>query len=329
MTASLDAIVIGPLNIDLVVVGSAPHDVGALQNWMALSDVTLNVAGSGGYPAQVLQKLGLQTGMLAIAADDALGKVMREELAASGIDVSHVHIAPDEQSSIAIYMLLFGSKKRPLTGRPVKHQPWPAALSADDWQYLASARLIHMAGYLHYASMWNEDIPALFCEAHRRGQMTSLDPQFPLSPLEGRWLPAIERLLPHVDVLLVDEDEARGITGLDELEAAGKMLRETGPRTVVIKRGAEGAMIFDQDQRFDQPANRVAEEQIADTIGAGDAFDGGFLAALLEGCSVAHAARIASAVAAMSLKGHGASSALTVNDTIGKLKSRVLVDARR
>src|SRR5512143_439181 len=235
MTAALDAIVIGPLNIDLVLVGDAPRDISALQNWMALSDVTLNVAGSGGYPAQVLQKLGLHTGILSIIADDALGKVIRAELADMGIDVSRVCTAPDELSSIAIYMLLFGSKKRPLTGRPVKHQPWPSPLSADDREYLASARLIHMAGYLHYPSMWNADIPDLFREARRRGQMTSLDPQFPLYPIEGRWLPGIERLLPHVDVLLVDEDEARGITGLNDLEGAGKMLRNTGPRTVVIK----------------------------------------------------------------------------------------------
>ncbi len=322
MTAALDAIVIGPLNIDLVVVGDAPHDIQALQNWMALSDVTLNVAGSGGYPAQVLQKLGLRTGILSIVADDALGRVIREELAGMGIDVSHLRVAPEELTSIAIYMLLFGSKKRPLTGRPVKHQPWPAPLGADDKHYLASARLIHMAGYLHYPSMWNGDIPDLFHEARRRGQITSLDPQFPLYPLEGRWLVGIERLLPSVDVLLVDEDEACGITGLDDLEAAGKMLRETGPGTVVIKRGAMGAMIFDQARRFDQPATRVPEETIADTIGAGDAFDGGFLAALLEGCDVVGAARIASTVAALSLHGHGASSALTADDTIKALKAR-------
>src|SRR5512137_1508226 len=121
MTAPLDAIVIGPLNIDLVLVGDAPRDIGALLNWMALSDVTLNVAGSGGYPAQVLQKLGLRTGMISIVADDALGRVMQGELARMGIDVSRVRVAPDELSSIAIYMLLFGSKKRPLTGRPVQH----------------------------------------------------------------------------------------------------------------------------------------------------------------------------------------------------------------
>ena len=48
---ALDAIVIGPLNIDLIVVGSAPHEILELVNWMALSDVTLNVAGSAGYPA--------------------------------------------------------------------------------------------------------------------------------------------------------------------------------------------------------------------------------------------------------------------------------------
>src|SRR5215470_3544078 len=109
---ALDVVVIGPLNIDLIVTGSAPHDLEALTHWMALSDVQLNVAGSAGYPAQVFQKLGLRTGVLSTTANDALGQVIRGELGDQGIDTSRIQIASGELSSIAIYMLLFGSKKR-------------------------------------------------------------------------------------------------------------------------------------------------------------------------------------------------------------------------
>ncbi|HVO42729.1 MAG TPA: carbohydrate kinase family protein [Aggregatilineales bacterium] len=308
---ALDVVVVGPLNIDLIVTGSAPHDVNALVEWMALSDVELNVAGSAGYPAQAFQKLGLRTGMLSIVAADALGEVIRHELKAHGLDVSRVRVAQNELSSIAIYMLLFGSKKRPLTGRPVQHQPWPAPLTAEDRAYAASARLIHIAGYLHYPAMWDDDIPSLLREARARGQMVSLDPQFPLYPVEGRWLPGIERLLPHTRVLLVDQDEARGITGLNDLNAAGAMLRAAGPDIVAIKRGSEGAVVYTGETVIEQPAQRVPEDEIADTIGAGDAFDAGFMAALLHGRSAAEAVAFASEVAAQSLRGHGAVRALS------------------
>src|SRR5258708_15227198 len=192
---------------------------------MALSEVTLNVAGSAGYPAQALQSLGVQTGIVSTVADDALGDVIRHGLADAGLDLTRLHVAKGEQSSIAVYMLLFGSKKRPLTGRPVQHQPWPDPLDVDDVRYIAAARLIHIAGYLHYPSMWDDDLPALLRDAHARGQMVSLDPQFPLIPVEGRWLRGIERLLPYVDALLTDQEELPALTGLDDLDAPGQFTR--------------------------------------------------------------------------------------------------------
>jgi sugar/nucleoside kinase (ribokinase family) len=322
----LDAIVIGPLNIDLILVGNAPRDIEALLNWNALSDVTLTVAGSAGYTAQVFQGLGLHTGVMSLIPDDGLGEVMRRGLSDNGIDLTRTRVTVDELTSIAVYMLLFGSKKRPLTGRPVTHQPWPAPLDSDDLDYLATTRLIHVAGYLQYPSMWDDDIPNLLRSARERGQMTSLDPQFPLYPVEGGWLLGVERLLPHLDVLMVDQEEARGISGLDDLDEAGYFLLNRGPRTVVIKAGNDGVSVFHANRRFDQPALQVPQDEIADTIGAGDAFDAGFLATLLKGRSVEDAARIGSAVAALSLRGHGAASALTESDTIDGLFASFLDD---
>jgi sugar/nucleoside kinase (ribokinase family) len=322
----LDAVVIGPLNIDLILVGNAPRDIEALLNWTALSEVTLTVAGSAGYAAQVFQKLGLHAGVMSLIPDDALGEVMRRGLADCGIDLTRTRVTVDELSSIAVYMLLFGSKKRPLTGRPVTHQPWPAPLDSEDLDYLASTRLIHVGGYLHYPSMWDDDIPNMLRAARERGQMTSLDPQFPLYPVEGRWLPGVERLLPHLDVLLVDQDEARGITGLDDMDEMGYFLLNSGPRTVVVKCGADGVIVFHANRRFDQPALQVPEDEIADTVGAGDAFNAGFLTTLLKGRSVEDAARIGNAVAALSLRGHGAATALTESDTIGGLFASFLDD---
>jgi sugar/nucleoside kinase (ribokinase family) len=316
----LDAVVIGPLNIDLILVGSAPLEPAQLREWMALSEVTLNAAGSGGYPALVLQRLGLKTGMLSIVADDALGDVIRRELRDAGLDLTRLRTAPAEKSSIAIYMLLFGSKKRPLTGRPVLHQPWPSPLTADDQAYLARARLIHVAGYLHYPQMWTDEIPELLRTARARGQMVSLDPQFPLYPMEGRWMPGVEKLLPHLDVLLVDQDEALNITGDKSIDQAGRTLLAAGARLVIVKRGAEGAACFTPDgRRADEPALPVPESEIADTIGAGDAFDGGVLAALLRGCSPAEAVKVGTYVAALSLRDHGAANALQPEHTIDHL----------
>src|SRR5258708_10199196 len=147
MTSPLDAVVIGPLNIDLILNGSAPRDIDALLDWMALSEVTLNVAGSAGYPAQALQALGVNTGIVSIVADDALGDVIRRGLPDTGLDLTRLHVAQGEQSSIAVYMLLFRSETRPLTGPPGQRPAWPVPLDAYDLRSISAARLIRISGH--------------------------------------------------------------------------------------------------------------------------------------------------------------------------------------
>jgi sugar/nucleoside kinase (ribokinase family) len=323
MSASPEVAVIGPLNVDLILAGDAPHEIEALRNWVGLSDITLHPAGAAGCPAQVFQKLGLRTGIVSVIADDPLGDLLRRGLAERGIDIARVHTAPGELTALAVYMLLFGSNKRPLAGRRSTHQPWPDPLDAEDLQYLASARLVHIAGYLHYPSMWTDDIPTMLQQARARGQMVSLDPQFPLEAVEGRWLRGVEGLLPHIDVLLLDEDEAKNITGVDDLDAAASMLQAWGPSTIAIKRGVNGCVVYHNDERIEQGAFAVPEDEVVDTIGAGDAFDAGFLAALLRQCSPAGAARIGSMVGAISLRGRGTANALNADDTIDRLIQRL------
>jgi sugar/nucleoside kinase (ribokinase family) len=323
VSAPLEVAVIGPLNVDLILAGDAPHDIETLRNWIGLSDVTLNPAGAAGYPAQVFQKLGLRTGIISAIADDPLGDLLRRGLSETGVDITRVRTAPSALTPLAVYLLLFGSKKRPLTGRRSTHQPWPDPLNPDDLQYLAAARLVHVAGYLHYPSMWTDDIPNMLQQARARGQMVSLDPQFPLYPVEGRWLRGVERLLPHLDVLLVDQDEARRITGVEDLDTAASMLQTYGPSIVTIKRGMDGSVVYYQGKRIEQAAFAVPEDQIVDAVGAGDAFDAGFLAALLRDCSPADAAFIGSTVASISVRGHGAASALTPDDTIDQVIQRL------
>lgn len=86
-------------------------------------------------------------------------------------------------------------------------------------------------------------------------------------------------LLAALDWVFVNEAEARLYTGTSTLAAAERAWRARGPR-VVIKRGRRGALTLADGARLRVVAPRV---HVVDTTGAGDAFDGGFLAALLAG----------------------------------------------
>jgi sugar/nucleoside kinase (ribokinase family) len=89
------------------------------------------------------------------------------------------------------------------------------------------------------------------------------------------------------DFLLINDSEARMLSGETNLKLAARRIMDMGPNTVVIKRGEYGAMLFRGDQYFVVPGYLL--EQVFDPTGAGDCFAGGFVGYLAEcGFDLAH-----------------------------------------
>ncbi len=88
-------------------------------------------------------------------------------------------------------------------------------------------------------------------------------------------LPDLEEVLKHVDVLMVNDAEARQLTGQYSLVKAAKSILAMGPRFLIIKKGEHGALLFDQDSVFFAPA--LPLDEVFDPTGAGDTFAGGFI----------------------------------------------------
>jgi len=85
----------------------------------------------------------------------------------------------------------------------------------------------------------------------------------------------LEQLLGHLDGLVLNEHEARLMTGMSNLVRAGAAILERGPGFVVIKKGEHGALLFSSEGTFAIPACPLAE--VRDPTGAGDAFAGGLM----------------------------------------------------
>ncbi|WP_118194048.1 PfkB family carbohydrate kinase [Albibacterium indicum] len=83
------------------------------------------------------------------------------------------------------------------------------------------------------------------------------------------------KVLKHVDVLTINDEEARQLSGEYSLVKAARKILEMGPRYLIIKKGEHGALLFDKDQIFSAPALPLAE--VFDPTGAGDSFAGGFI----------------------------------------------------
>lgn len=87
--------------------------------------------------------------------------------------------------------------------------------------------------------------------------------------------PVLTDLVSKVDTLLINESEAKQLTGQEHLPDAAKAIVELGPGSTVIKRGEYGAALFGQDFSFAAPAYPL--ERVIDPTGAGDSFAGGFM----------------------------------------------------
>ncbi len=87
-------------------------------------------------------------------------------------------------------------------------------------------------------------------------------------------LPELMEVIKHIDVITINDEEARQLTGEYSLVKAAAKIHEMGPNYVVIKKGEHGALLFHDDNIFYAPALPLRE--VFDPTGAGDTFAGGF-----------------------------------------------------
>ncbi|MER6627042.1 sugar kinase [Streptomyces sp. NPDC000987] len=162
-------------------------------------------------------------------------------------------------------------------------------LDPGDWSdaLLDGVARLHLSGYLLFSEPSRALVAAALRSARARGVPVSLDPAS-AGFLTRLGVDRFLRLVEGVDVLLPSRDEACLLTGLpDPADAAAKLSRHVP--LVVAKQGADGALVA----RSGELCARVPAVPATprDTTGAGDAFTGAFLAALLTGAGPEHAAR--------------------------------------
>jgi len=88
-------------------------------------------------------------------------------------------------------------------------------------------------------------------------------------------LEPLKKAIAKVDILTVNDEEARQLTSEHSLNKAARQILKMGPKYVIIKKGEHGALLFDENNIFFAPA--LPLEDVVDPTGAGDTFAGGFM----------------------------------------------------
>ncbi|MFF0533794.1 carbohydrate kinase family protein [Streptomyces coelicoflavus] len=298
-----------PHNLDLLVVGDANPDVvvGPLDSPLAFGQReqlvpggALTLGGSAAIMACGAARLGLRVAFAGRVGDDDAGRYVRDTLDAHGVDTSALLVDPRLPTPLTV--ILTRGDDRAIVTAP---GTLPATTAADvPAELLSTARHVHAASYFLLPGL-AAALPELLRTARAHGATTSLDTN---DDPAGRWDPAgLDAVLPHTDYLLPNAAEARQLAGLGtpDLGKCAAVLAGRGP-TVVVKNGAEGALCH--DGRTLLTTSGVPARPV-DTVGAGDSFDAGFVAALLTGLALPEALELAAVCGALSTRAHGGTTA--------------------
>ncbi|GAA1555739.1 hypothetical protein GCM10009789_06410 [Kribbella sancticallisti] len=294
---TFDLLVIGDANPD-VVIGPVPQPLPFGQHERLVESGSLVLGGSAAIMACGAARLGLSVAFAGRVGDDHAGEFVRAALVERGVDVRGL-VTDQELPTPLTTVLTSGSDRAILTAPGCL----PATTAHDvPAELLRSVRHVHAASFYLMPEL-AAGLAALFKEAKINKATTSLDTNDDPS---GRWdRVVLDPVLRVTDILLPNAAEAHALTGHPVLADAAGILARRGP-LVVVKDGAAGALAHDGSTAVNAAALVV---EPVDTVGAGDSFDAGYVAAVLNGYGRERALAIAAVCGSLSTLAAGGTAA--------------------
>ncbi|BAA78921.1 ATP-dependent 6-phosphofructokinase [Aeropyrum pernix K1] len=271
-----------------------------------IKDETRSVGGSAANVAVVLRRLGVQSGIIGKIGLDDFGRIAVDNLMREGVDISGLRVSlrdrtgfsvvvRDKEGSITIYSFKGAAEKLE-----------PGEIDAD---------AIGRSKHVHVASLRPDTTLKTVEIAKKRSITVSWDPGRVLSKMGAERL---ANIISKVDIIFVNRNEAKNLTGYHDYRQAARHLKKLGPKIVVIKLGASGSYILYSDGEVFVPA--IKPERVVDTTGAGDSYAAGFIAGLLRGYTIEKASLYATIVASIKVSRLGSNAAPSHEEVVEKAR---------
>jgi len=269
--------IIGCVQADVVM--SPVTDLPSPGGTLLTERMTVRVGGAGANAALASVEAGLDVRLIGCIGDDQLGGWMRDQLTLAGLADELVVVAGDT-SGLTVVLESPVRDRTFLTYLGVNGR-WEAAMIPDD--ALTCDNLL-LCDYFVAPRLRGEAARRLLDTARARGARTFFDTTWDPDGFPVRARAEVRELLPSVDVFLPNEVEACALADRPgDVEEAARALQAASGGWVVVKRGPSGCFAVGPDgTELAVPAPSV---DVADTTGAGDAFNAGLVHALAGGAS--------------------------------------------
>jgi sugar/nucleoside kinase (ribokinase family) len=291
-----DLTIAGEINLDLIVYG-LDQEI-PLDREILASGFEMTLGSSSAILAHNIALLGTRVGFITRIGNDEMGRIAMERLAETPVDLSRCSRSGGNTQTGVTILLPHGRARRILTFPGVMFEMSVADLDVD---YLCASRHFHLSSLFLQKGL-HPGLPDLFRTLKRRGLTLSLDTN---DDPDDRWDGILDEILPMADVFLPNDDEACRIARKASVEEALNVLGSRVP-LIAVKCGARGALVQQGARRVQVPGVSVTP---VDTIGAGDTFNSGFLAAWLRGADPEICAAAGNIAAALSTQRPGGTEA--------------------
>jgi 2-dehydro-3-deoxygluconokinase len=262
---------------------------------------------------------GARVGYVTGLGEDAFGEAFLKLWGDEGVDAAHVW--RDPVAPTGIYFVGHGPTGHVFTyyragSAAARMTPDRMPVAA-----IARARVLHVSGIsLAISDSACDAVLHAIALARKAGVAVSFDTNLRtrLWPI-GRARSVIHGAAAQADILLPSLDDSTALTGLEDADRVAEHYLAMGPKVVALKMGSAGCLVATAGRRERIGAHKV---ESVDATGAGDAFDGAFLARTVAGDDPFAAALYANAAAALSTTGYGAVAPIPRPADIAKLLGR-------
>jgi 5-dehydro-2-deoxygluconokinase len=308
---------------DLLTIGRVNLDLYAQQHGVPFADVSGWDAMVGGSPVNVAiaaRRLGVRSGVLTAVGADLVGDWVLRALQREDVDTSYLARKRGPHTSLAL-------RAQQPPDHPLafyRHDPADIHLTLDD---VAPAPVGQARVVLASADALARGSMAVACAAVvRRARRAGVAVYVDLDLREVSWPDpraypvAAGTLLEHADVVVGTEAEFAALlghdTGEDLVDAVRERVVADGRRVAIVKHGERGLTLLAAGEVVPVAPVPVAE---ASTVGAGDSFAAGLIAARLDGLGWTDAARFGAACAAVTVSRYGCSAGFPRRDEVAAL----------
>ncbi len=273
----------------------------------------IHPGGSGANTAVALARLGIPTHFIGTVGEDQFGRIVQQNFIDEKVGIEQLFIE-SQLNTVCVFAFVDNDGERFLWGWPRVHQSYQVI----DFHKI-NLDLVKKAGWLHttgillaYKSMGRETTRKVLEWANRKGVVTSFDLNLRVGEsgevLEGEFYDVVMDAVSNSRYILGSDQEISLLDPSLDWERATRKLADMD-KVVVVRRGKEGSILVTKEQKIVSPAFQT---KVVDTIGAGDIFDAGFIAAILNGHDFAVAMQWGNAVAAYAISREGARTSPTL-----------------